>query len=177
MIRTILLAALVAAVPASGLAAKAAKEASRPEALEALVRCRSIADGAARLQCFDSAARTLDEQVNSRELVVVDREQIRDTKRNLFGLDIPNLNPFGGGDEDEEDKVKTVESVVAAASQDGNGQWVLRLEDGATWAQTDNKPLAVQPKRGHKVKISRGALGSYMMRINNQPAVRAKRRL
>ena len=177
MTRTILLAALVAALPAAALAAKPSnKDVARPEAFEALVRCRAIADDAARLTCFDGAARTLDEQAARRELVVVDRQQVRETKRNLFGLDIPNLNPFGGGP-DEEEEVKTVEGVVASASQDGDGRWIVRLEDGATWGQTDNNPLALRPRAGHKVRISRAAMGSYMMRINNQPAVRAKRRL
>jgi hypothetical protein len=175
MKRTILLAALALAVPAAALAAQK-KPPARPEAFDALVRCRAIADDAARLSCFDGAARTLDEQAQRRELVVVDRQQIRETKRSLFGLDIPNLNPFGGG-EGEEEEVKNVEGVVASASQGGDGRWVVQLEDGSTWGQTDNNPLALRPRPGHKVRISRAAMGSYMMRINNQPAVRAKRRI
>jgi hypothetical protein len=73
--------------------------------------------------------------------------------------------------------VKTVEGVVASASQDGDGRWIVRLEDGATWGQTDNNPLALRPRPGHKVRITRASMGSYMMRINNQPGVRAKRRI
>jgi hypothetical protein len=152
------------------------KPAERPEAFEALMRCRAIADEGERLKCFDSAAARLGEAADKRELVVVDRKQMRETKRSLFGLDIPNLNPFGGGPDDEEE-IKSVEGVVASARQEGNGRWTVTLEDGSTWAQTDNNTIAMRPRKGHKVKITRAALGSYMMRINGQPGVRAKRQI
>jgi hypothetical protein len=172
---------LVMAVAAAALVAPAAlpaqkgKPPQRPEAFEALVRCRALTDDSARLRCFDQAAATLQQQAENRDLVVVDRKQIQETKRGLFGLDIPDLNPFGSGDDGVE--VKSIESVVRSATQDGDGRWILTLEDNSTWAQTDNYPLAVNPKRGHKVKIVKASMGSYMMRINNQPGVRARRRI
>jgi hypothetical protein len=150
----------------------------RPEAFEALVRCRAIVDDKARLQCFDSAAQTLQQAADRKDLVVVDRKQIRETRRTLFGLDLPRLSIFGGGDGDEEaEQVTSIESTVDAAVQDGNGRWIVKLADGSTWAQTDNNVLALRPRHGQKVKVKRAALGSYMMNVNGQPAVRAKRQL
>ena len=168
--------AAAALVAPAALPAQKAKPQQRPEAFEALVRCRALTDDSARLQCFDAAAATLQQQAESRELVVVDSKQIQETKRGLFGLDIPNLNPFGGGGE-AVDEIKSIESVVRSAMQDGDGRWVLTLEDGSTWAQTDSYPLAVNPKRGHKVKVVKASMGSYMMRVNGQPGVRARRRI
>ncbi|HEX2764507.1 MAG TPA: hypothetical protein VHM92_11795 [Allosphingosinicella sp.] len=167
--------AAAAILAAGAVAAKAPKPQARPEAFEALVRCRAIADDAARLACFDTAARKLEEAANQRQLVVVDRKQIQETKRNLFGLDIPNLNPFGGGADEEE--VKSIEGVVATAVQEGDGRWVVVLKEGGTWAQTDNNALALRPRPGQKVKIVKASLGTYMMRVNGQPGVRAKRRI
>jgi hypothetical protein len=132
------------------------------------------------LKCFDGAAAALEDAASRRELVVVDRKQMRETKRRLFGLDIPDLNPFGGGggdDEPKEEAVQSIESAVVNAWQDGGGRWVVRLEDGSTWAQTDGNALALRPRTGHKVKVTRAAMGSYMMRINGQPGVRAKRQI
>ncbi len=174
---------LVMAVAAAALVAPAAlpaqkgKPQQRPEAFEALVRCRAVTDDSARLRCFDSAAATLQQQAENRDLVVVDRKQIQETKRGLFGLDIPNLNPFGGGGGDGVEEIKSIESTVRSAMQDGDGRWVITLEDGSTWAQTDSYPFAVNPKRGHPVKVVKASMGSYMMRVNNQPGVRAKRRI
>ena len=171
-----LLAAVAAALPLTVAVAKPAKVQSRPQAFETLVRCRAIADAAQRLQCFDNAAAALEQAADSRELVVVDRKQVREAKRNLFGLDIPNLNPFSGGDDGEADEVKSVEGVVASSYRDGDNKWVVKLEDGATWGQTDDKPL-LRPRAGDKVKIVRAAMGSYMMRVASQPGVRVKRRI
>ncbi|HEX8262885.1 MAG TPA: hypothetical protein VF547_08435 [Allosphingosinicella sp.] len=172
----IAVAAAALAAPAA-LPAQKAKPQARPEAFEALVRCRALADDAARLRCFDSAAATLQQQAENRDLVVVDRKQIQETKRGLFGLDIPNLNPFGGGGDDGVEEIKSIESTIRSAMQDGDGRWIVTLEDGSTWAQTDSYPFAVNPKRGHKVKVVKASMGSYMMRVNNQPGVRAKRRI
>ncbi|MBV8687475.1 MAG: hypothetical protein JOZ90_14405 [Alphaproteobacteria bacterium] len=176
-------AALTAALlvgPLGGAAAKEKPQPSqqRPEAFEALVRCRAIADDKARLQCFDSAAQNLQQAAERKELVVIDRKQIRETKRSLFGLDLPRLSIFGGGDGDnDEEAVTSIESTVAGAVQDGNGRWIVKLADGSTWAQTDNEPLALRPRAGQKIKVRRAALGSYTMNVNGQPAIRVKRQL
>jgi hypothetical protein len=172
----LILAALLVAAPAA-LAAQPREAPPRAELFEALVRCRTIADQAERLQCFDTAAANLEAAAERRDVVVVDRQQVREGRRRLFGLALPRIPIFGGGDEDEEDedRIDTVEGVVASASQDGMGHWTVALQDGAVWTQTDNRPLALRPRAGQTVVINRGAMGSFMMRINNQPGVRARR--
>lgn len=171
-------AALIGAGGAAGARDKPTPPQQRPEAFEALVRCRGIAEDRARLQCFDAASQALQQAADRKELVVVDRKQIRETKRSLFGLDLPRLSIFGGGDGDnDEEAVTSIESTVTGAVQDGNGRWIVKLADGSTWAQTDNETLALRPKAGNKVKVKRAALGSYMMNVNGQPAVRVKRQL
>lgn len=149
----------------------------RPATFEALVRCRAITDSAARLACFDAAAAALQTAQERREVVVVDRQQVREGRRRLFGLALPRIPIFGGGDEDDNDadQVRTVEGVVAGASQDGLGHWVVTLQDEAVWVQVDNNTLAFRPRPGQRVVINRGALGSFMMRVNNQPGIRVRR--
>lgn len=171
----IIAAALLALSPAPAAAQQQAEAEARPAAFEALVRCRAIADAAARLSCFDTAAAALEQAAASRDLVVVDRAQIRESRRRLFGLPLPRLGIFGDGDDEEQ--VSSIESTVASAHQVGYGRWVVRLQDGSTWAQTDNEVLAGRPRQGQPVKVERGALGSYRMRVNNQPAIRVQRQL
>lgn len=173
---TMAVAAAAILAPAA-LPAKTSKPQARPEAFEALVRCRALTDDSARLKCFDEASATLQQAAENRDLVMVDRKTIQDTKRGLFGLDIPDLNPFGGGGDDGVEEIKSIESVIRSATRDQNGHWIVTLEDNSIWVQTDNYPFAVDPKRGHKVKVVKASMGSYMMRINNQPGVRAKRRI
>lgn len=170
------LAALLVAGASASLAAPNEPPA-RPELFQALLRCRAIAEAAARLQCFDAAAANLEAAAERREVVVVDRQQVREGRRRLFGLTLPRIPIFGGGgeEEDEADRIDTVESTVASASQDGLGHWTVVLADGAVWTQVDNRPLALRPRNGQRVVIDRGALGSFMMRINGQPGLRARR--
>lgn len=151
----------------------------RPELFEALVRCRAVADAAARLQCFDTAAAALEQAAERRDLVVVDRAQVRESRRRLFGLALPRLPIFGGGDDgrEDEEEITTLDSTVASASQDGFAHWMVRLQDGSFWVQVDNNTLALRPRPGQPVTVVRGALGSYMMRVNRQPGIRVRRQL
>jgi hypothetical protein len=149
----------------------------RPELFEALVRCRAVADNAARLACFDSAAAALEQAAARRDVVVVDRAQVRETRRRLFGLALPRLPIFGSGEavQREEEEVDTLEGVVASAQQNDLGQWYIRLQEGGLWVQTDHNLLALQPRAGQPVVINRGVMGSYMMRIARQPGIRVRR--
>ena len=176
--KPLFLALLLAALPAAAASQPAQTAPQRPELFEALVRCRAIAEDAARLQCFDAAAAELQAATERRDVVVVDREQVRESRRRLFGLPLPRLPVFGGGgDEEEEDEVSSIESNIVSAHQQGYGQWVVRLEDGSTWVQTDNQVIAARPRSGQPVRVQRGAFGSYMMKVNNQPGVRVRRQL
>jgi hypothetical protein len=180
MIRHLLLSGALLTLPAaSGAAAQDRGESpQRPELFEALVRCRTVTDDAARLQCFDTATAALQAAAERREVVVVDRQQVRESRRRLFGLALPRLPIFGGGGEDDEaEEISSIESPIVAAHQVGYGRWVVRLEDGSTWAQTDDTPIAARPRAGQTVRVNRGALGSYMMRVNGQPGVRVRRQL
>ena len=168
----LLLAAALAAVPGVALAQQQAAQA-RPELFEALVRCRAIADDAERLQCFDTAAANLQQAQERRDLVVVDRQQVRENRRRLFGLPLPDIGGLFGSD--DEDEVDHIESTVASASQVDYGRWLVRLEDGSTWLQTDNEVLAARPRPGQRVRVNRASLGTYMMRVNNQPGIRVRR--
>ena len=174
----LLIAALIAASSQSALAQPRGEAVQRPELFEALVRCRAIADDTARLQCFDNAAAALQTAAERREVVVVDRAQVRESRRRLFGLALPRLPIFGGAaDDEDEEEIRSIESNIVSAYQAAYGRWVVRLEDGSTWAQVDDNLIAARPRAGQTVRVNRGALGSYMMRVNNQPAVRVRRQL
>lgn len=169
------------AVAAIGLATLAAARPKTPtiaaghsQAFEAVMKCRTIADDAARLRCFDEASAALQQAAERRDIVVVDREQVRQTRRSLFGIEGLRLPFFGGGDEKGEE-MSQLEGVIASAFQNGDGRWVVRLQEGGTWVQVDDNVIALWPKAGQKVLIKRAALGSYMMRVNGQSGVRVRR--
>ena len=172
MMKKILIAGLSMAIPS---ALWGAEPPQKPEQFEALLRCRSITDSGARLACFDSASATLEAAAASREVVVVDRQQIRESKRTLFGLPIPRLELFGDDDDDKEEEITSIEGVVQSAHRDEDGRWVVRLQEGGVWRQIDSSTLGRGPKSGMKVEINRAAVGSFKMRVAGQPGIRVRR--
>jgi hypothetical protein len=142
-------------------------------AVQAVLACRAITDDAARLACFDKATAAMGEAQTKGDLLTLDREQRRAVRRQAFGLTLPALNLFDRGEKPEE--VDRLAATAASASQDPYGRWTIRLEDGAVWRQTDDNQLYPPPHKGSKVVIRKGALGSFFMDIDGQPAVRAQR--
>ena len=80
-----------------------------------------------------------------------------------------------GGQDEDADEVRELRGTVASASNGQGGRWVVTLEDGGTWTQVDNQPLAIWPQRGTAVVIRRGIVGNYMMEVAGQPAIRVRR--
>ncbi len=148
-----------------------------PETYTKLSACRAILDAAARLKCYDETAAALDAAIVANEVYMIDRKQVRETRRSLFGLPIPSLGIFGGNGEPEAEDVNAVRELVTtikAASYNGEG-WVITVEEGSTWRQTDGIPLALSPKPGQPATIRRAAMGSYKMNVGRQQAIKVKR--
>lgn len=149
--------------------------AQQPEVVQSLFACRTITDAEARLRCYDTQTAALQQASQDREVVMVDKEQIKKTRRGLFGLSLPNMNIFGGGKNDEEsERVLEVEGIIAQA-QLVRRNWFITLEDGAKWVQTDARELIRDPHKGSAIKIRAAALGSYLANIDGQTAIRVKR--
>ena len=93
---------LATAICAFATAASAERAYNRPEVFNKLINCRGIADKDQRLACYDAAAGALEEAEKKKDLVVVDRKEIRETKNSLFGFTLPKIGLFGDGDKDDE---------------------------------------------------------------------------
>jgi len=168
-------AALLSGSAAAG--ANAAPQKAGPQEsplVQAIANCQRQTDDSARLRCYDAAARALTEASSSGKVVLVDREDVRKTRRSLFGFALPKL-PFFSGDDSAETQHDELTAKVAAAGPIGHGKHRIKLEDGALWETTEGRSGLADPRRGDTVVIKRGALGGYMMRIGGQRALRAKR--
>ncbi len=144
-----------------------------PAQIRGLLDCRAIADGAGRLACYDKAATLIGEAISNKDLVAIDRESVRKTKRGLFGLAIPDLGIFG--DDDESVEITQIEGEIVSTAFNRDGGYIFRLADGSRWSQTDGKPFAIPPEAGDKIVVKKGALGSYIMRVGRQPGVKVQR--
>lgn len=164
----------MALVVATGAAAKDKDKpdpsTAPPPVYQSVLDCRAIADPAQRLACFDAKVGAMAAATEKKDLVIVDRETIRATKRGLFGISLPKIKLFGGNDDEE---VNQIESTINAAYAAKDGMSVFVLADGSRWKQTDGR--FTYPKAGQKILIKRAALGSFMAQVNGQPGVRVLR--
>ena len=167
-----LVAGGAAALLTTSAAAKPLPPTAPPAAVQSLLACRSVADSTQRLQCYDRAAQGFAEAMGKREVVVIDKARANEARRSLFGFSVPNFGALLGGGGDE---ISQIESTVDGVVENADGGWTVRLTDGSTWSQTDDTPVALPPRRGDKVVVKRGAMGSYFLKLGSQPGFKAKR--
>lgn len=150
-----------AALPAAA-SAQDEEGLATPPVFNELIACRSIADDAQRLACYDRQVAAIQTAEENEQIVVVDRAEIRDAERGLFGLRLPQIRLFGN----EEDQLDEIETTITSASGGGTGRpWSFRLADGSLWFQIDSLMLYRDPRPGETVTIERAALGSFRMRV------------
>jgi hypothetical protein len=135
-----------------------------PPGFTRLVACQNLRDSAQRLACYDREVSALSKANSTGDLVVMDRQQIRKTRRSLFGLALPDLGVFG--DSSSLGDAAQLETTIKVARQDGNGRWTFDLTEGGRWVQLDSNEFILDPAPGQKVRIRRASMGSYLMNVN-----------
>ena len=157
-------------IAASGAALAKPIPPGNPRSVQSLLDCRSIADSAQRLACYDKAAGAVAEAINRKDLVLIDKERATAAKKSLFGFSVPDFaGLLGGGD------ITQIEGTVAGFTYNADGGLTIKLADGSVWSQTDGTPVALEPRRGDKVVVKRGTLGSYFFKLGSQPGFKVKR--
>ena len=165
-------AAILLTMTAPAVAADPPKDSAL---LSGIRSCQQIQDSTARLACFDKAAAALVGAAAQGDVAVVDREQVRNVRRSLFGFSLPEFPFLKSRKEDKEAEPKELITKLASFRSIGAGRYVFVVEDGnATWETTESVPMG-DVERGDKVVIQRGAMGSYFVQIGDQRWARARR--
>lgn len=144
----------------------------RAQKMQQLFECRALSESEARLACFDTAAESLVLAEREGEIVVVERARVLESRRALFGFTLPDVSSLLGGQTEQLDEVET--TLERASFVTGAG-WTFYLADGSVWRQTDTLSLQFRAVSGLPIRIRRGAMGTYFLKVANNPAVRAKR--
>lgn len=158
----------------SAVATPASAQKTASATVDAVVACQSEQDDQARLRCFDAAAAALQQAQSSGSIVVVDKADVRRTRRSLFGFALPKL-PFFSGDDTADEAPQELEAKIASARSLGNDKWQFALDSGAVWQTTQPSPYFRTPKPGQTVKLKKGSLGAYFASVDGGRPVRAMR--
>jgi hypothetical protein len=164
-------AVLLAALCASP-AYTADAETTRPKVYTDIVACRALADAGARLTCFDAATKALEDATDNRQIVMLNQDVVRKTKKSLFGFSLPKIPFFGESDAEQEAEFKQVEGDLAGVQSIGAGKYQFIVKDAGVWQTMEATPLLL--KDGKPFTIKRGALGSFLLVMNGR-GIRVKR--
>ncbi len=145
----------------------------QPQAFRDLLECRQVTEPAARLACFDKQAAVLADADAKHLIVVADKAEVQRAQRGLFGYALPSTTILGS--DGSQEQVKRLETTVVSARLSRDGAWIVTLVEGGTWQQMDSRELPLSPKPGQKVVITKGALGSYLVSVDGQPAMKMRR--
>lgn len=135
-----------------------------------VTRCRAIEADVTRLACFDAAATRL---AAAGEVAVVSRQDVEQNQRRLFGFNVSALNPFENSGRAE--NLQSISATMTSARNLGRGEWSITLDDGSVWRKTDGVEVLFSASRQYPVTVRRAALGSYMMKVANDPPFRVRR--
>lgn len=133
--------------------------------------CRSVADDAERLACYDAAVGRLQEAEAAGDVTTVTRQEVEKVREDSFGFSIPSLPSLMIGKSDDKNLKEIILPVKAVRGTRGN--LVVTLENGQVWRQVDTKPLRNNGQT--EAQIYQAALGSYKMKLDGGIAFRVER--
>lgn len=176
--RALRFAALAALALAGGAAVMAQQTGLTGSAalLDGLRGCRAIAGVSERAACYDAAAGALIGAVDAGDVRLVDREAVRKTRRQLFGLTLPETELLKPDKRDAaEEASELFETTIASGRQVAPTTWRFTTVEGAVW-EINNPPRRIAPiMPGDKVAFKKASLGYYFIRINGQIGVKGRR--
>lgn len=167
-----LLAAGLLACVAAPLSAQESDTPGSDAYLDRLRECQSITVDAERLACFDAAVGTMVAANDAGDLRVVDREDVRQTRRSLFGFSLPSLGIFGGDDDEGEEEL--FETTIESVRFTGRSSARITTAEGAVW-EMQNVPRRRSINVGDTVVFKKASFGYYWLRIDGQNGIKGRR--
>jgi hypothetical protein len=150
--------------------------------------CRSITSNKERLACFDREVAKLEAATEPKDAAPASIQSKPGVQASAAGKPNTPLAPeqtFGlTGDQivklearqegAPRAQLKNLTAQVASVSHNSSGHWVVTLNNGQVWRQTETRSdFEVSP--GASVKISPGAMGSFFLQTNPHNWTRVER--
>jgi hypothetical protein len=164
----IILSMFLAAAPGLALAGK--KEKAEDAAIDQTLKCREIADAAARLACLDEGAKKLFET-----RIIYEDDESADARASDDQNVVETEEQFGSeriaAERKKRDstRLKSIDAAIAEIRVRSNQKVTLTLDNGQKWRQLDSDDRVLHfnsKKKLFTAKVKRGALGNYMLWIN-----------
>jgi hypothetical protein len=173
-------AALASTIALVSSATPAAAQASDANVLSIMRECAKIADPSSRLACYDNNIRMGVQNgsipggpVQGGGAVVAGGSGYG--AQGFGAKSIKSPDRFKSG-EDRGEGPDEIRAKIADVKEREPGIWRITLEDGAEWTFSDSVSKSFRvPRKGALVELQKAALGSFLMVIDGQQAVRVRR--
>ena len=159
----------------------AAAQVDRNIVMNIMIECAKIDDPTARLACYDNNMR----QVGATPRNTVPGQTVRGVQGGAAPVENQGPQGFGADDLRSVDpgryqprpgQIDEIHPRVAAVTEREPGIYLVTLDDGAQWVFAESVSRNYRlPRRGEEVEIERGALGSYLLRVEQQQGVPVRR--
>lgn len=130
--------------------------------------CSEINNDDARLVCFDKLVRPNTKlPVEAVVPSIVNNKSLEQREVNDFAKEHLAKNK-------EKEEIASIVATVSKLDKLLRGQWVIYLENGQKWQQTDT--ASIRLKKDNKVYLKRGAMGAvYLYKENSHRSIKVKR--
>ncbi|MEG0883138.1 MAG: hypothetical protein RSF79_14865 [Janthinobacterium sp.] len=127
----------------------------------AMLQCRSLADIASRVKCYDAIP------LGAAAPVAVPTAQQREQS---FGMETVKQPKAA-----EAQESKSISSSIAGKFDGWSGNELIKLSNGQVWRIVDGSSAVLAPLTNPKVTVERNFIGTFFLKIegtNNSPKVR-----
>lgn len=171
-IHSISICIAIGVLPFQSIHAKEQEGLQRSEALDSLIACRSIADNAQRLACFDRETAAFAEAESRGDVIVANRSDVEKARVDAFGYSVGDSALLKNKDGNS---LNSITSTIASASRSSSGKYRMVLENGSVWQQVDTIRLRYDPAPGLDIEIEKAPFGSFSAKVKGQRIIKVKR--
>ncbi|QIQ86878.1 hypothetical protein [Erythrobacter sp.] len=154
--------------------APAGQAAAKADILDRLKTCQRLEDDSERLACFDERVGALVAASEAGDVRVVDREDVRRTRRQLFGFSVPDVGILQGDEKDAE-ATDTLVTTITSVRYRPRRRAEFTTAEGARWEIFKVPARLADIEPGDEVEFKKASLGTFFIRINGQMGVKGKR--
>lgn len=172
------------AIAPSALAAQdapaAARSAPTPDFLDELRRCQLLGDDSERLACFDAKVAAIVAANDAGEVRVIDREDVVQTRRSLFGLNVPEVGVLEKTEQEREQEKREgkdglFETTITGVRYQSSTRAQITTAEGAVWEMSNIPSRLRRIESGAVAVFKPASLGYYFIRIDGQLGVKGRR--
>lgn len=137
---------------------------------QAIIACSLIKNDTKRLTCYDQAVASEHENTKKASVAPAKKANLQTSNQKQ-----QNTDNFGIEHKKRDSSTESITAYVVKIDKKPHGKLIMHLDNGHTWHQIGSERFTV--KVGEQVKIARGFLNSFTMKVvGRNKGIKVKRK-